>query len=106
MLIITLCKNSNFGVTFENEFYYGEGVIKVKKDSHQIDDEFYKQIQLTPREKEIIKHLCDGNKVPYIANTMHISPLTVETHKKNIYRKLGVDSSIKLVKFVYENQLL
>jgi len=93
-------------VSFENKFYYGEGVIKVKKDSHQIDDEFYKQIQLTPREKEIIKYLCDGNKVPYIATAMHISPLTVETNKKNIYRKLGVDSSVKLVTFVHENQLL
>ncbi|SNY94958.1 response regulator [Flagellimonas pacifica] len=93
-------------VSREESFYYGKGVLKPKKESHQIDDEFYKGIQLTPREKEIIKYLCDGNKVPDIALSMHISPLTVETHKKNIYRKLGVDSSIKLVTFVHENQLL
>ncbi|KQC30700.1 response regulator [Flagellimonas eckloniae] len=94
-------------VSSESGFYYGEGVIKTKKDQDQKDgDGFYKQIQLTPREKEIIKYLCDGDKVPNIASAMHISPLTVETHKKNIYRKLGVDSSIKLVTFVHENQLL
>lgn len=93
-------------VSSENSFYYGEGVIKAKKENHQANDEFYKRIQLTPREKEIIKYLYNGNKVPDIAEAMHISPLTVETHKKNIYRKLGVDSSIKLVTFVHENQLL
>ncbi|WP_368668178.1 response regulator [Flagellimonas sp. S3867] len=93
-------------VSKESSFYYGEGVVKGKKEDPLKQDEFYKRIQLTPREKEIIKHLCAGNKVPDIAETMHISPLTVETHKKNIYRKLGVDSSIKLVTFVHENQLL
>ncbi|UII81627.1 response regulator transcription factor [Flagellimonas sp. CMM7] len=87
-------------------FYYGEGVTKSKKQQGLDDDEFYKGIQLTPREKEIIKHLCEGQKVPDIARSMHISPLTVETHKKNIYRKLGVDTSVKLVRFVHENQLL
>ncbi len=91
----------------ENDlFYYGEGVIKSKKEHALGDDEFYKRIQLTPREKEIIKYLCEGQKVPDIALSMHISPLTVETHKKNIYRKLGVDTSVKLVRFVHENQLL
>lgn len=93
-------------VSENDSFYYGEGVIKTKKKDTLIDDEFYKRIRLTQREKEIIKYLCGGKKVPDIANTMHISPLTVETHKKNIYRKLGVDSSVKLVTFVHENQLL
>ncbi|WP_350289566.1 response regulator transcription factor [uncultured Croceitalea sp.] len=90
----------------ENDFfYYGEGVIKSKKKSGFQEDEFYKRIQLTSREKEIIKHLCDGKKVPHIATIMYISPLTVETHKKNIYRKLGLNSVTKLVNFAHENQL-
>ncbi|WP_420603580.1 response regulator [Flagellimonas sp.] len=93
-------------VSQETNFYYGEGVVKSNKEDLLKKDGFYKRIQLTPREKEIIRHLCSGNKVPDIAKSMHISPLTVETHKKNIYRKLGVDSSIKLVTFVHENQLL
>lgn len=93
-------------VSKENGFYYGEGVVKGKQEDSLKQDEFYKRIQLTPREKEIIRYLCNGHKVPDIATAMHISPLTVETHKKNIYRKLGVDSSIKLVTFVHENQLL
>lgn len=93
-------------VSKEDGFYYGQGVIKAKEEKHTIDDQFYRQVQLTSREKEIIKYLCDGKKVPRIAEIMHISPLTVETHKKNIYKKLGVNSSVKLVTFVHENQLL
>lgn len=98
--------NALLHVSKSDVFYYGDGVIKNIKKHELADDEFYKRIQLTPREKEIIKYLCDGHKVPSIALSMHISPLTVETHKKNIYRKLGVDTSVKLVKFVHENQLL
>ncbi|MDC6365193.1 MULTISPECIES: response regulator [Flavobacteriaceae] len=93
-------------VTHEKGFYHGEGVVT---DNHAINlngDGFYKSIHLTKREKEIITYLCDGKKVPEIASKMHISPLTVETHKKNIYKKLGVDSSTKLVTFAHENKII
>ena len=93
-------------VSTQDGFYYGEGVIKTKNENRSLGDSFYKQVQLTPREKEIIAYLCEGHNVPKIAEVMHISPLTVETHKKNIYRKLGVDSTVKLVAFVHENRLL
>lgn len=88
------------------KFYYGEGVRRALEKSTNSSDDFSKHIQLTPREKEIVICLCEGKKVPDIAEIMNISPLTVETHKKNIYKKLGVDSNVKLVNFAHENQLI
>ncbi len=93
-------------VSKENGFYYGEGVVQTAQKDPLKQDEFYKRIQLTPREKEIIRYLCNGDKVPDIAKSMHISPLTVETHKKNIYRKLNVNNTAKLLNFAYEARLL
>ena len=90
-----------------NKFYFGEGVkIRESWGTDEGDDNFSKSIQLTSREKEIVICLCEGKKVPDIAEIMNISPFTVETHKKNIYRKLGVDSTVKLVNFAHENQLI
>lgn len=45
---------------------------------------------LTLREIEILKYLAQGFSVRDIANQLYISKNTVETHRKNIYYKLGV----------------
>lgn len=87
-------------------FYLGEGVKRViKKAVLEKEDTFYKSIKITKREKEIIYELIQGLKVPQIAEKLVISTFTVETHKKNIFRKLNIKSSIDLLKFANENQL-
>ncbi len=89
-----------------DEFYLGVGVKRVSKLALlEMEDNFYKQIKITKREKEIIYELIQGLKVPQIAEKLIISTFTVETHKKNIFRKLGIKSSIDLLKFANENQL-
>ena len=61
---------------------------------------------LTKREKEALKLIVDENKITEIADKLHISPRTVQTHKKNIMRKLKVNTTVALVKTVYEKKLL
>jgi len=51
---------------------------------------------LTRRETEIIKMICDGATSAEIAEGLHLSARTVETHRKNIYRKLDVHSNVEL----------
>ena len=46
--------------------------------------------RLTPREKEILILLARGLNNPRIADRLYISRQTVETHRKNINRKLGI----------------
>ncbi len=52
---------------------------------------------LSPREKEILALLLDGERVPAIAEQLHISPHTVRNHLKSMYRKLDVQSQSQLV---------
>ena len=58
-----------------------------------------KQTELTLREIEIVEQLADGKLQKEIASSLFISPRTVETHKKNIQDKLGINNTVDLVKF-------
>lgn len=71
------------------------------------NDEFLKKYKLTKREVQIIRLICQERKSDEIANTLHLSPFTVKTHRRNIIRKLGLDdSTISLYKFAEANGLL
>jgi two-component system, NarL family, response regulator NreC len=55
-------------------------------------------VELSPREKEVIQLLAEGKSAKEIAYTLHVSAKTVETHRKNIMEKLGVHSIAELTK--------
>ena len=55
--------------------------------------------RLTPREQEVLTHLARGNSGEVIASTLHIAPLTVRTHVRNLMSKLGVHSRLEAVAF-------
>ena len=93
--------NAFDSVSNSNSFYLGKGV---KNGVVEIDG-FLEKINITRREKDIIKEIMKGNNVPEIAKNLFISPHTVETHKKNIFKKLNIHNSIDLIKFVNEKQL-
>ena len=54
--------------------------------------------ELTPREQQIVKLIVDEKSTTEISMLLHISQKTVETHRKNIYLKLGVKNLVGLVK--------
>lgn len=56
-----------------------------------------KDYRLTPREKEILESLVEGNSYKMIAAALFISPETVKTHIKNVYEKLQVNSQTEAV---------
>lgn len=58
---------------------------------------------LTKREKEVLKLIAEEYTGPEMAAHLHISLNTVETHRKNIVAKLGVKSSIGLVKYAIKH---
>ena len=54
---------------------------------------------LTSREREILYLICrDEFTNTEIADKLHISEMTVKTHRKNIYQKLNVKTTIQLVR--------
>jgi DNA-binding NarL/FixJ family response regulator len=56
-------------------------------------------MDLTTRQREILILLADGRSIKDIAQALKISMKTVEFHKANITRKLGVHTTSDLIKF-------
>lgn len=61
---------------------------------------------LTDREIEIIRLIEKEYNNKQIAEALYISERTVETHRKNIFRKTDTNSVIGLVKYAYEHRLI
>lgn len=61
---------------------------------------------LTDREREILKLIAREYSNKQIAEELFISERTVETHRKNIFRKTGTASLVGLIKFAYANNLI
>jgi len=58
------------------------------------------EVKLTTREIEIVKLISEGLTSQEMADKLFISPRTVETHRANLMKKVGVKNSIELVKRV------
>lgn len=61
---------------------------------------------LTSREQTILLELAQGQSNKDVANTLNISVRTVETHRKNIKRKLGISSTAGLTRYALEHGVL
>ncbi|MFZ1534913.1 MAG: response regulator transcription factor, partial [Chitinophagaceae bacterium] len=64
------------------------------------------EVHLTDREIEITRLIEKEYNNKQIAETLFISERTVETHRKNIFRKTNTNSVIGLVKYAYEHKLI
>ncbi len=53
---------------------------------------------LTDREKEVLRLIAKEYTTEKIADYLHISVSTVETHRRNMFQKLEVNSVVGLVK--------
>ena len=62
--------------------------------------------RLTKREKEILKLLTKRKTSVIIAEELFLSPLTVDTHRKNIMQKFGVKNVAELISIASQNDLL
>lgn len=80
----------------------------------QVDENFTSQFEhihnaislLTKRELEIIRVISSGMSSKKCAEELHISVLTLETHKKNIFRKFEIKSISELMRIVVDFKLV
>ncbi|HUL35392.1 MAG TPA: response regulator transcription factor [Candidatus Eisenbacteria bacterium] len=61
---------------------------------------------LTMREREILQLLAEGKTNKEVANALHISPYTVETHRSNILEKLGLHSPAELILYAVRKGII
>lgn len=61
---------------------------------------------LTKRELELMRELVSGNVSKDLANKLNISVYTLETHKKNIFRKLEINSIGELINIAHKYRIV
>jgi two-component system response regulator NreC len=64
------------------------------------------QIEITPREKEVLELVSKGHSTKQIADQLGISIRTVESHRINMLKKMKVSNSAELVKRASELGML
>jgi DNA-binding NarL/FixJ family response regulator len=92
-----LCKLSRQHVQNET----GLDLAKSDQNDHEqlVNDSFTARYQrLTKREKEIFKLIVEGHSTKELAEILYISVRTVETHRKNILKKLEIRASVEIIK--------
>jgi DNA-binding NarL/FixJ family response regulator len=62
--------------------------------------------QLTPRERQIVKLVAEGNSNKRISTILNVSVKTVETHRSAAMRKIGAKSSADLALYAARNELV
>ncbi len=85
--------------------YYSLETMEMMRNSLLSSDLNNEVINLSPREKEVLKLICKEKKTSKIAEELHISVNTVESHRKNLMRKLGAKNMIGLVKYAINNNM-
>jgi len=62
--------------------------------------------RLTKREKQILQMLAEGKTSIMIADELFLSPLTVDTHRKNLLQKFQAKNSIELIKLAAQHHMI
>lgn len=111
-----LLKNANpdelekaINSVFDKDFYHNDIISSVMRKSISMRSEkpsFSKVVELSDREKEIFKLICDELSLKEIGAKLNISDKTIHSHKANIQTKLGVRNTVGMIKYAYENGLL
>lgn len=101
----------------EGKTYIGDGLrlspaYEISKKSTTVDkkinvhDKYLLKQKLTKREKEILSHIVQFKDNKTIAQELFISDQTVSVHRKRIMKKFGVNSTVSLIKFSMDHQLV
>jgi DNA-binding NarL/FixJ family response regulator len=64
------------------------------------------QPELTPREQEIVKLIAEAHTNREIAEILHLSEKTVESHRANVLQKLGMRDRVELVRYAIRHGLV
>ena len=74
--------------------------------SRQSGSEKPDDTSLSARELQVVTFLAEGKSAPEIADKLHISPKTVDTHRRNVMRKLGMHNVVGLTKYAIRTGLI
>lgn len=97
--IRTVIKNKTYLCTEVTEIVVGDYVQQLQKGDGSVFS------VLSAREREVLQLLAEGNSTAQIADRMHLSVKTIETHRQHIMEKLNIHSVAELTKYAIREGL-
>jgi DNA-binding CsgD family transcriptional regulator len=82
-----------------SEHHYTRKIDRLIQEMEFLKSNLQTYKKLSAREREVLRHLALGDSTAAIAEKLFLSALTVETHRKNIRRKLNVHNVSELAQF-------
>ncbi|MFK7798417.1 MAG: response regulator [Aureispira sp.] len=83
--------------------YYDHRVVDLVMHDYKNTSSISKMVLLTKREQEVTRLIAQGKSTKEIAEELFISPLTVDTHRRNIFTKLGINKTAALINYAHDN---
>lgn len=90
---------------YHGGIYFPDNILLALETQTRAKEQVY-DAHLTQREKEIIFLMEKDLSNKQIAEQLDISVRTVETHRKNIFRKTGTNNVLSLVKWAYAHKII
>ena len=87
-------------------FYSTEVLNTLMQTIRKEKNDDIKTIELSERELEVLKLICEENSSEQIAKKLFISRRTVDTHRIHIYEKTGCKTIVSLIKFAIKNNMV
>jgi two-component system response regulator NreC len=104
--------NNAINVISEGKEYFSESISNIilksyiKKAQSKNEEDEKELSKLSDREQEVLKMFSEGKSNKEIADELFISTRTVESHKNHIMQKLGLKTTVDLIKFAIRNGIL
>ena len=84
--------------------YFGKDIAKLINSIRIAKDE--NNVDFTEREDDIINLCSQGLQAKEVADKLGINISTVNTHKNNIFKKLGINNSVELVRYALQKGII
>ncbi len=100
--------NAIHSVASRNRFFCNRilDIVIADNDELQRDSETCEPSDLSPREYEVLQLITQGMKTVEIADKLHVSIHTINSHRKNILKKLNLKSPAELIVYAMESGLV
>jgi len=90
----------------QHKTYFSSSVSETLLQSYLAAQLTHQQLSLTPRERQIVKLVAEGESNKQIAASLRVSMKTVETHRAAAMRKVGAKSAADLALYAVRNELV
>ena len=88
------------------KYFSSEVTLSLMQEDNSRDELLKSDIEFTKRELDVLRLLADGCTNKEIGEKLFISHRTVDTHRTNIMKKVGVNNVAGLISFAIKNNLV